>query len=247
MIGDYVDWAGVKMKNVPAALLDPLTPINKQTYISANTVTAVAQAIYTAPGTKPCYVKLEHMVVGNGAPNITVPADAALGIDGGGPIPIFEVKRNITVKGFCTDSTRLVDIFAADIDPGTGVEIPRLLGTALPSPGIPGARRAGFKGFFRLEVGKGNFLPTTRMYFAQSRNGTAQTPNQTIGIGTIVPPQGGILSGQYHAPLFTFQFVEPQPGFPVVPLNFNNQPFLTQGEGGNPSFGPLAPFPRSTP
>ena len=81
------------------------------------------------------------------------------------------------------------------------------------------------------------------MYMAQSRHGTVRVPNQTRAIH---PPQG-LLSGQYHAPMFTFQFADAPPGFPIIPQNFNSMPFLTQGEGGNPSKGPLTPFPPFCP
>jgi len=147
------------------------------------------------------------------------------------------------ITGFVTDSTNLVDIFAVDINPGSGAETHRLLGTVLPEPGFAAGR--GNKGRFRFEVGKGNWGNRTRVYMAQSRHGTVQVPNQTTG--TIHPPQGGLLSGQYHAPMFTFQFADAPPGFPIIPQNFNSMPFLTQGEGGNLSGGPLTPFPPFLP
>jgi len=254
MIGDYVSWAGVMMKNDPNAPLTPFNPalpvgpgnlpLNQQTYISANTVSADRLAVYTAPGTVakvgPAYVSLERMVIGNGGAPVTVPPSPALGIQGG-VIPLPEPKRNIVINGWCTDSTQLVDIFAVDIV--NGVEQPRLLGTVLPEAGpVPGGK--GNKGRFRFEIGKGNFLPATRMYRAQSHHGTVLVPNQT---GNIVPPQGGLLSGQYSAPMFTFQFPAAAPGFPVIPNNFNIITFLTAGEGGNPSPGPLVPFPPFLP
>jgi hypothetical protein len=113
----------------------------------------------------------------------------------------------------------------------------------LPEPGFPGGK--GNKGRFRFEIGKGNFLPVTRVYTAETRHGTVQVPNQTQG--TINPPQGGLLSGQYHAPMFTFQFADPPPGFPITEQNFNTFPFLVNGEGGNPSAGPLVPLPPFCP
>ncbi len=244
MRGDYVIYSGVQCKLNPTLPLDPLKPMNQQTYISANTVSAVNLAIYTTPGTIPCYVHLEKMVIGTGAPSVTLPIRPNIGIQGNQTIPLLEPKNNIVIRGFCTDSTQLVDIYAVGVNPKTGAEGPRLLGTVLPSPGVGGARQAGIKGLFRFEINKGNFLPVTRAYMAISRNGTIHVPNQT---GNIVPPQGGLLSGQYHAPMFTFEFVEPQPGFPVIPFNFETMPFLTQGEGGNTGFGQLNPFPPWVP
>ena len=253
MVGDYVAYGGVLYKNNPSAALNPAVPINQQTYISANTVAPDKVEVITAPcpsgTTPPCtatvgpaYVALERMVIGTGGTSITVLPNATLGITGG-TIPLPEPRNNITVVGFVTDSTQLVDIFAVDID-GGGNEVHRLLGTVLPEPGFPGGR--GNKGRFRFDVGKANFLGNrTRVYMAQSHHGTVQVPNQTQG--TIHPPQGGLLSGQYHAPMFTFQFADAPPGFPVIPQNFNSMPFLVNGEAGNPSAGGLVPFPPFCP
>ena len=182
------------------------------------------------------------MVIGTGGTRLTVGSNATLGI-AGGTIPLPEPRNNIVIVGFVTDSTQLVDIFAVDINPTDGNETHRLLGTVLPEPGFPGGR--GNKGRFRFEVGKGSFGARTRVYMAQTRHGTVQVPNQTQG--TIQPPQGGLLSGQYRAPMFTFQFADAPPGFPIIPQNFNSMPFLTSGEGGNLSDGPLIPFPPFCP
>jgi hypothetical protein len=252
MVGDYVAYAGVMYKIDPNVPLSTTIPVNQQTYISANTVGPDKVEVITAPcpsGTTQCtgtvgpaYMQLARMVIGTGGTPLTVLPSATLGIPGG-TIPLPEPRNNIVITGFVTDSTQLVDIFAVDINPSTGTETHRLLGTVLPEPGFPGGR--GNKGRFRFEVGKGSFGNRTRVYMAQSHHGTVQVPNQTVG--TIHPPQGGLLSGQYHAPMFTFQFPDAPPGFPIIPQNFNSMPFLTQGEGGNVSLGPLAPFPPFCP
>ena len=252
MIGDFVTYFGVLYKNDPTAAIDPGKPWNQQTYISANTVGADKIAIYTAPcatgaenctsSVGPAYMQLARMVIGTGGitPGTNVLPNASLGIVGG-LIPLPEPRNNIVIDGFVTDSTQLVDIFAADIDPGSGKETDRLLGTVLPEPGAGGR---GNKGRFRFEVGKGSFGIRTRVYLAQSHHGIVQVPNQARKIH---PKQGGLISGQYHAPMFTFQFADAPPGFPVIPNNFDSMPFLTQGEGGNPSAGPLDPFPPFCP
>ena len=256
MIGDVVAYAGVLYKINPAAPINPAIPWNQQTYISANTVGADKLAIYTAPcpnrqenctgSVGPAYMSLERMVIGTGGPQngYTLLPNANLGIPGGN-IPVVDLRNNITIVGFVTDSTQLVDIFAADIDPNTGVETDRLLGTVLPEPGFQGTPPRGNKGRFRFEVGKGSFQPTTRVYVAQSHHGIVQVPNQHVG--HIHPPQGGLVAGQYHAPMFTFQYPDAPPGFPVIPNNFDSQPFLVNGEHGNPSHGPLTPFPPVCP
>jgi hypothetical protein len=253
MIGDIVTYAGITLKNDPNAPLDPTKPINQQTYVSANTVGADKIAIYTAScpsGTENCagtvgpaYMQLERMVIGTGGSQINVLPNAALGIPGG-TIPLAEPRLNIVINGFVTDPNALVDVFAADIDPVTGKETDRLLGTLLPEPGDLGTPPRGNRGRFRFDVGKGNFLPTTRVYLAKSHHGLIKAPNQH---GTIHPPQGGLLTGQYHAPMFTFQYADAAPGYPVIPSNFDDQPFLVNGEGGNPSTGPLIPFPPVCP
>ena len=255
MIGDFVAYAGVMYKNDPNSAINPAVPWNQQTYISANTVGADKVALYTAPcasgkenctsSVGPAYMQLARMVIGTGGatPGTNVLPNANLGITGG-QIPLPEPKNNIVITGFVTDSTQLVDIFAADIDPNNGNETPRLLGTVLPEPGVVvGGVGRGNKGRFRFEVGKGSFGNRTRVYLAQSHHGMVQVPNQH---GTI-HPKGGLISGQYHAPMFTFFFPDAPPGFPIIPQNFDSMPFLTQGEGGNPSAGPLSPFPPFCP
>lgn len=250
MVGDYLAYAGIMLRLKPFTALSPTIPINQQMYVSANTVSPDKVQVITAPcpsGTTlctgsagPAYMQLARMVIGTGgSPEVVLP-NATLGIVGG-TIPLAEPRRNIVIDGFVTDSTQLVDIFAVDIV--NGQEQKRLLGTVLPEPGFPGGK--GNKGRFRFEIGKGNFLPVTRVYMAETRHGTVQVPNQTQG--TIHPPQGGLLSGQYHAPMFTYQFADPPPGFPITEQNFNTFPFLVNGEGGNPSAGPLVPLPPFCP
>jgi hypothetical protein len=256
MIGDFVAYAGILYKNDPNSPINPAVPWNQQTYISANTFGADKVALYTAPcasgkekctgSVGPAYMQLARMVIGTGGatPGTNVLPNASLGITGG-QIPLPEPKNNIVITGFVTDSTQLVDIFAADINPNTGVETHRLLGTVLPEPGVVvGGAGRGNKGRFRFEVGKGSFGNRTRVYLAESHHGLVQVPNQH---GKIKPPQGGLKSGQYHAPMFTFFFPDAPPGFPIIPQNFDSMPFLTQGEGGNPSAGPLDPFPPFCP
>jgi hypothetical protein len=265
MIGDYITYFGTLYKNVPTAIV---TNFKTQTYISANTVGVDKLGIYTAAGTVatagPAYIQLARMVIGTGGniKGVNISPNATLGLVGGN-IPLPEPRNNIVVVGFVTDSTELVDIMAIDINPGSGAESCRLLGTVLPEPGVfAGGIGRGNKGRFRFEIGKGNFQPVTRVYAAYSRHGQAQLPDQT---GAIVPPASpqicsdpnapspkltggnGLLSGQYHAPMFTFQFPDAPPGFPSIPNNFNDIPFLVNGEGGNPSAGPLNPQPPVCP
>ena len=96
-----------------------------------------------------------------------------------------------------------MDIFAVDIDPDTGTENPRLLGTVLPEAGPPAGK--GNKGRFRFEIGKGNFLPATRTYQIRSRHGVIDLPPQSGRDNTQIT---GLKSGQYHFPQFGYQFTD---------------------------------------
>jgi hypothetical protein len=250
MVGDFVVYTGVLYSNNPKAFLNPTIPINQQTYISANTVTSGNLMIYTSPGrigrVGPAYIQISgRMVIGNGGDPLTVPPNpgGAAGILGG-TIPNLDPKLNIDIRGYCTDPTALVDIFAIDVSPTSGTASLRLLGTVIPDSGVAGTPAPkGVAGRFRLQVGKGDFLPTTRAYTAVTHHGTVQLAPQ---VGNITPANG-LLAGQYQAPMFNFIFPDPPQGFPAIPTNFNTMPFLFVGEGGNPSAGPLTPFPPFTP
>ena len=178
-----------------------------------------------------------------------------------------EPRNNIWVDCFVTDSAQLVDIIAVDVDRISGAESCRVLGTVLPEPGVVvGGIGRGNKGRFRFEVGKGNFQPLTRVYAAYSHHGQVQLPDQTSSTSGTTGPfcvdnnvpispifkgnNNGLFTGQYHAPMFTFQFADAPPGFPSRPNNFGDFPFLVNGEGAtnpNPSAGPLIPQPPICP
>jgi hypothetical protein len=260
MVGDYVTYTGNLYKIDPNAAVTPFNPaqpvgpgnlpMNQQFYISANTVEAEKVQVLTAPGpvasAGPAYIQMFKSKIGTGGVNLTLAPNPTLGIQGG-VIPIVEPKRNIEVRGWVTDPTQLVDIFAVEVDPASGVETPRILGSVLPEPGFP---VRGNRGRFRFEVGVLGFLPVTRELLVQTRHGQAQLPNQTGLDGATLT---GLMAGQYQAPTFDFQIADAPPGFPVSPANFDNFPFLVKGEGTrtisgtNLTVGPLAPFPPSVP
>jgi hypothetical protein len=262
MVGDYVTYSGNLCKfdpNAPVTPFNPAAPVgpgnrpmSQQFYISANTVGAEILEITTAPGkiadgAGPAYMTLFNSVIGTGGTSLTLPARPALGIDGG-TIPLVEPRRNIVIAGWVTDSTQLVDIFAVDVDPASGAETPRLLGSILPEAGFVGGR--GNKGRFVFDVGAGNFLPVTREFLATTQHGQVTLGAQ---VGLNGAALEGIDTGQYQAPNFTYQIVDAPPGFPVSPANFNDFPFLVNGEGTRDisgttlTVGPLTPFPRSVP
>lgn len=261
IVGDFVSYAGNLYKVNPNAAVTPFNPVqpagpgnrpmNQQFYISAYSVKVEKLQISTAPGTVaaagPAYMTLFKSKIGTGGASLTLPANPTLGIDGG-VIPIAEPKRNIVIRGWVTDATQLVDIFAVDVDPASGAETPRLLGSVLPEPGFAAGK--GNRGRFRFEVGNGNFLPVTREFLAKIQHGQAQLGNQRGLNGTAL---AGLLAGQYQAPNFDYQIADAPPSFPISPNNFNDFPFLVNGEGtrtiGGTSLtiGPLTPFPVSVP
>ena len=145
------------------------------------------------------------------------------------------------IRGFVTDSTQFVDIWALDFALGAAAPTPRLLGTVLPESGAFLGVGKGNKGRFRFDIGKGDFLPATRMYKATTHHGQVPMKAQLGLNGTVL---AGLHTGQYAAPMFLFQFPDAPPGYPIVPSNFDTMPFLNSGEGPT---GPLIPFPPVTP
>jgi hypothetical protein len=262
MVGDFVAWSGNLYKIDPSAPVTPFNPsapadatnkpMNKQFYFSATTIEAEKLEVLTAPGTVaagqgPAYMTIFRGRIGTGGASLTVPVDPGLGIDGG-VLPIPEPRQNISVRGWVTDATQLVDVFAVDVDPTSGAETPRLLGTVLPEPGFVAGK--GNRGRFRFEVGAGNFQPVTREILVKSQHGQVQLGDQTgLNKGALA----GLKAGQYQAPTFEFLIADAPPGFPVSPSNFKDFPFLAKGEGtrsisgANLTVGPLAPFPPSVP
>jgi hypothetical protein len=262
MVGDFVSFSGNLYKIDPSAPVTPFNPgapvsatnkpMNQQFYISATALEAEKVEVVTAAGTVgggqgPAYMTIIRGRIGTGGVSLTVPADAALGIDGGS-LPIPEPRRDISLRGFVTDASQIVDIFAVDVDPNSGTETPRLLGSVLPEPGFLAGK--GNRGRFRFDVGAGSFLPVTRELLVQSRHGQVTLGNQTgINHSTL----GGLTAGQYQAPTFEFLIADAPPGFPVSPANYRDFPFLAKGEGSrllggaNLTIGPLTPFPPPPP
>jgi len=194
LVGDWIDYSGTLAKD--ALGLD---------YISAHTIIANL-GVFTAPGTQPAYVAIETLLLGT--------AGAAIpGIN-------QEATNRIFVVGFTTDPTALIDINAIDVNPCTGEETLRLLGTVDPAS-------QPVRGRFRFHVLGGDFMPPTREMVVMSYAG--QTDPSDPGAGGYA---NGLGSGQYRAPDFDFIFPE---GFvlgkPLPPNNFQDMPFLAVGSG----------------
>jgi hypothetical protein len=208
------------------------------TYVSAHTINANL-GIYTQPNTAPAYVFVEEVLAGTSARPVAGLAQEATG--------------RVKFVGFSTDIFNLVDLFALDQDPVSGVVTERLLGTQSPV-GTP------LLGRFRTPANNnGAFLPPTRNYRAVSRVMCANTS----GPGAPCTPENrdtstyanGLWAGQYLLPNFEFIFAENLVfGQALVPNNFQDLPFLYCGSGplegpgsNSPIVGQLDPPPWAPP
>ncbi len=217
-INDYIDYSGTLFKDTDPLCL-PSALNNFCQYVSAHTIIANL-GIFTAPGSMPAYLTIEEMLLGIG----------------GIPNPLFpqEAVEKLRVTAFSTDPTRLVDIYAMDVD-SCGHQSDRFYGSADPF----GPPVGGKKGRARLRTTIGNFLPATREMRVVSRTLTGgQVSGSALDtlLTTAKRYANGLIAGQYHAPNFTFIFPENLIiGSPPVPLPFQEFPFLVNGSG--PYFG----------
>ena len=227
MVGDQVVYAGTLYRINPLAtkpVIDPITglqatdpvtgalltmPDNSaaNSYISAHTVEDVL-GVFTAPGVPPAYVYIEALLIGtNGA--------AVQGI-------LQEASTRMTVVGFTSDPTRLVDIYAIDVNPCSGQETLRLL--ASEDPAVDAIR-----GRFVHRVLGGLFMPPTRMYDIKSRT---QALDLNTGLPVPLIAANGIATGQFALPNFEYIFPENHRlGDPFIPNNYQDLPFLAFGSG----------------
>jgi hypothetical protein len=221
-VGDNIDFLGTLK-------IDSRGP-----YISAHTIGDTI-GIYTTPGIMPAYVTIEMELQGTAA------------LPTGGIAQ--EATSRIKVEGFSTDPSNLVDIYAVDVDPRTGVQSERLLGAANPS-GPPVVGR------FRFIPASGAFSPPPREFRVVTRT-LCGNPNQPCQFTEGATTANGIQAGQYHAPNFEFIFAETLTlGDAVVPANFQDLAFLYCGsgplttptaEGNTPIVHQLDPAPWAPP
>lgn len=174
----------------------------------------VATNIQIATTGVPTYIRLEDVLIG------------VFSTD-----PNVEVARHRFV-GYTSDQSNGVNpiqIMALDVDPCTGVQTERLLGTGQTRAGQP---RNKFDITIQdLAAGK-----YTREYRIKTSSGNATTRN-------------GVVAGQYTSPVS--EWIQPElavPGNPPPVNQFGDMTFLSQGlgrdEAGN-LWGPLNPFPQS--
>ena len=223
VVGDFIDYQGT------------LKFDSKGPYISAHTIVGHV-GIYTTPGTMPAFISIEMELQGTAAlPIANLPQ---------------EVSSRVKIEGFTSDPSKLVDIYALDINPVTGATGERLIGVANPiGPPVVGR--------FRYLPAAGAFLPPTREFRVVSRtmcvdpSGPCRIPDVPMTYAN------GLIAGQYHAPNFEFIFPENlNLGDAVVPANFQDMAFLFCGSGplttptaGNkgPVVGQLDPAPWASP
>jgi len=221
MVGDQVIYTGTLYKIDPAKTITLASgspvPDNSasNTYMSAHTVEDVL-GIFTAPGVPPAYVSVEDLLIGtNGA--------AVQGL-------LQEASTRLTVVGFTTDPTRVVDINAEDVNPCTGQTTLRRLATTDPAT-------QPVRGRFVHRVLGGDFMPPTRNYVITSRT------IQLDANGEPVLVANGLANGHFLLPNFEYIFPENHRlGDPLIPFNFQDLPFLAKGSGPVDGFGTTSPI-----
>jgi hypothetical protein len=236
-VGDFVDFAGILVADRSDPTSGPW-PGTANTYIAAYSIVDNT-AIFTAAGTDPAYVEIEVTLMGTG------------GLTAAG---VGEAAARTRFEGMSTDPSRLVHLYAIDLDPATGAGTDRDLGTiGVDSVAVPGRWRfrPPCDPFGTVEAAPdktcvsnqaGTFLPPTREVRAVIEGQQDQIP-ETPGAQTTA---NGLVFGQYHAPILEYVFPENVPGTPMVPNNFEAMPFLACGgfrSSGGTLAGPLDPWP----
>jgi hypothetical protein len=231
-VGDYISYSGCLMKDGPAPSAGPLPAGGlAATYVAAHTIIANL-GIYTAPGSNPAYVAVDVMLLGvGGTPVNGIPQEAT---------------ARTRFEGFCTDPTRIIDLYGIDVDACSAATADRSWGSMDVDPGPAGGGAVMGRWRFRppskilTMPPAGTFLPATREMRAVLRGAYAA--------GARVLSGNGLITGQYHAPIFDYLFPENLGvGNPPVPLNFIDFPFLVNGTGAfnGINVGQLSPWPGS--
>jgi K319-like protein len=228
-VGDYIEYLATLQQDDAAGTATGVPAVGgvPTKYMSAWQIIANV-GIYTSPDSVPAYVNIVLTVFGVGGTPITAPL----------PVP-QEVTTKVRTRGFFTDPTRTVDLFAVQVDPCTGAEKEVLLLGGIPNQngGVPWGRWR--------DVDQVGLFPITRQWRAR------YTPMFTDPVGPVIAANG-LTAMQFEIPVSTFitpeNLVFGDPTLLVVPQNFEDFPFLAQGEGpwrNNPAniVGQLTPFP----
>ncbi|KAI4747628.1 hypothetical protein E4T50_02024 [Aureobasidium sp. EXF-12298] len=180
-------------------------------------------------GTIVCYtiVAPNVQITTSGAPTFIRVEDAIVGIYDGGATSEFGDSRFI---GYTSDPNAVITVSAIDVDPCTGEETERSVGSAP-------YKRGDVRNKWEWRAATTTTSKYTREYVIRASTGEKLTDNK-------------INAGRYVQPVLEFLFPEPNvPGI-VPPVNdFSNFPFLAQGLGydqdGN-LFGQLNPWPGAS-
>jgi hypothetical protein len=196
------------------------------TYTEAWTVVANL-GIDTRPGVDPAYVVVDELLFGTGG--APVPHPSGVGVIA------QDAALSMAITGFTTDPTRLVDAYAVDVDPATGAESERLIASMNPGSQV-------ILNLYAAEALTSAYLPLSREVRVRIRGATS-----TVAAN-------GFLSATYRAPVDEYLFpVNLNAGDPLVPMNFQDLPFLACGAGlytpegadAGVLVGRLDPFPYS--
>ena len=167
--------------------------------------------IYTAAGTKPAYVTCEEALFGI----VTTQANVEFG--------------ETRAVAFTTDvGGGLLDWFAVDVDPCTGVATERSLNVAMqPNSALQPLGRAVFRTPQKLDL-----TPATRSVGFRLKSG-------------VTKGAGGITAGEFIQPIFDYTFPELLDTGAPMPINaFDTIPYLAKGSGpyvpGKPGSNPPA-------
>jgi K319-like protein len=229
-VGDYIDYSGTIQVDTQGTI----TGVVGGQYVSAWQIIANI-GIFTVPSSVPAYIAQELLLQGVGGSPITFPI----------PVPQEQTSKIKTV-GFFTDPTRLVDLYSVVVDPCTGAENDSLMMFGIPQD-------TGFVPWGRFrQVDQQGLFPISRQWrarihpiFSDPKLADGVTPAPVIAAN-------GLTAMQFTAPVSTFitpeNIVFGDPQLLAVPQNFQNFPFLVQGEGpwrgdANTRVGTLAPFP----
>lgn len=234
MPGDFVLYAGTLAKDATG------------NYISAHTVEANV-GIYTAPGSDPAYVFIEGSLIGTQGP-LVQREGAAPGVT----LP-QETQNRLRIEGVTTDPSRPVELYAIDVDPGSGAQTLRIFNTVPAQPAPLGRFRLILEDFaLTLTDTNGVVKGATRELMAHV-GGPTTLDGQPLPTGPLFAH--GLVAGQYVAPFGEFIFPENKViGDPILPANFECLPFLLLGSGplattgsANPVVGRLDPWPELVP
>jgi K319-like protein len=229
-VGDYIDYSGSIQQDTTGAI----TGVAGGQYVSAWQIIGNL-GIFTSRSAVPAYIAQELLLQGVGGAPITFPI----------AVPQESTTRIKTV-GFFTDPTRVVDLYSVVVDACTGNETESLMLGSIPQDtgAIPWGR-------FR-RVDQQGLFPISRQWRARLHP-IFSDPMLADGI-TPAPvfAANGLWVMQFTAPVSTFitpeNIIFGDPNLLAVPQNFQDFPFLAQGEGpwrgnGNTKVGQLTPFP----